>query len=245
MVSASNTLSDGWNHSGIAEMEPQNDRNFVRLDSELDEFGMRRAFTGVNQNNSGVPAMEALTDRDRAVFDTMLVAMGEAARIWDPNFAATPNRNPLGTTHHEAGTLWMGDDPRRSVTNPDGRFHLVSNAFAGDLAVAPTSGSAKPMLPGVALARRLAKHLVPEGDGRLADDTQPPKPVAMPRPVALLCLLTTPASASCSTAPRRPTGERQARGSSSLSVRRSRRCPAMTSALCGARGDATGLHPSA
>lgn len=170
---------------GIAEMEPQNARSSVRLDPELDEFGMRRAIAVINGNDRGAPAMEALTERDRAVFDTMLVAMREAGSVWDPNFANTANINPLGTTHHEAGTLWMGDDPRRSVTNPDGRFHFVSNAFAGDLATAPTSGSANPMLPGVALARRLAKHLVPEGDGRLEGDTEPPKPVAMPRPVAL------------------------------------------------------------
>lgn len=170
---------------GIAEMQPQNPRSFVRLDPEPDEFGVRRAFVAINENDRGAPAMEALTERDRAVFDTMSEAMRQAARIWDPNFDRPLNVNSLGTTHHESGTLWMGDDPRRSVTNADGRLHFVTNAFVGDLSVLPTSGSANPMLPGIALARRLAKHLVPEGDGRLAGDTQPPKPVAMPRSVDL------------------------------------------------------------
>ena len=32
-------------------------------------------------------------------------------------------RDGLGTTHHEAGTLWMGTDPNASVVNLDGRFH--------------------------------------------------------------------------------------------------------------------------
>lgn len=168
---------------GIAEMEPQNSRSFVRLDPEPDEFGVQRAFVAVNENDRGAGAMDALTGRDKAVFETMLTAMNQAARVWADDFANPPNINPLGTTHHEAGTLWMGSDGRRSVTNPDGRFHLVSNAFVGDLSVLPTSGSANPMLPGVALARRLARHLVPEGDGRLAGDKEPPKPVAMPRPV--------------------------------------------------------------
>ncbi|WP_460205041.1 GMC oxidoreductase [Scytonema sp. NUACC21] len=32
-------------------------------------------------------------------------------------------RDPLGTTYHECGTLWMGDDPNSSVTDSTGRFH--------------------------------------------------------------------------------------------------------------------------
>src|SRR5204863_413074 len=31
-------------------------------------------------------------------------------------------RDNLGTTHHEAGSLWMGTDPNDSVTNEDARF---------------------------------------------------------------------------------------------------------------------------
>jgi choline dehydrogenase-like flavoprotein len=65
----------------------------------------------------------------------------------------------LGTTHHEAGTLWMGDDPATSVTGPDGRFHHLANAYAGDQSVFPVVGSANPALTGLALARRLARLL--------------------------------------------------------------------------------------
>ena len=32
-------------------------------------------------------------------------------------------RDGLGTTHHEAGTLRMGDDPNKSVTDANCRFH--------------------------------------------------------------------------------------------------------------------------
>lgn len=59
----------------------------------------------------------------------------------------------------------MGDDPAQSVTNADGQFHYVTNLYAGDAAVLPTSGSANPVMNGIALRRRLAKRLVPEGDG--------------------------------------------------------------------------------
>jgi hypothetical protein len=54
----------------------------------------------------------------------------------------------------------MGDDPTASVTTPNGRFHRVSNTYAIGPALLPTMGSPNPMLSGVALARRMADHLV-------------------------------------------------------------------------------------
>lgn len=69
-------------------------------------------------------------------------------------------RDGLGTTHHEAGTLYMGMDPSASVTTANGRFHHVVNAYAVGPSVLPSTGSPNPMLSGVALARRLAAHLV-------------------------------------------------------------------------------------
>ncbi len=68
-------------------------------------------------------------------------------------------RDGLGTTHHEAGPLWMGDDPTRSVTNVNAHFHHVANAYAIGPALLPTVGSPNPMLTGIALARRLGDHL--------------------------------------------------------------------------------------
>jgi hypothetical protein len=69
-------------------------------------------------------------------------------------------RDGLGTTHHEAGTLWMGDDAATSVTEGEGRFHAVPNAYAAGPALFPTVGSPNPMLIGVALARRTANAIV-------------------------------------------------------------------------------------
>jgi hypothetical protein len=48
--------------------------------------------------------------------------------------------------------------------NPDGQFHSVTNLYAGDAAVLPTCGSANPVMNGVAIRRRVARRLVPEGD---------------------------------------------------------------------------------
>jgi choline dehydrogenase-like flavoprotein len=83
-----------------------------------------------------------------------------------PKYTPAANVNPdgLGTTFHESGTLRMGEDPLRSVVNPDGQFHFVTNLYSGDAAVLPTCGSANPLMNGVAMRRRLARRLVPEGD---------------------------------------------------------------------------------
>jgi len=69
-------------------------------------------------------------------------------------------RDGMGTTHHEAGTLWMGTDPTDSVTDENGKFHFVSNAYAAGPVLFPTVGSPNPMLTGVALARRLADQFI-------------------------------------------------------------------------------------
>jgi choline dehydrogenase-like flavoprotein len=50
-------------------------------------------------------------------------------------------RDGLGTTHHEAGPLWAGEDPTKSVTNANVHFHHVANAYAIGPALFPSVGS--------------------------------------------------------------------------------------------------------
>src|SRR5262245_19627117 len=63
-------------------------------------------------------------------------------------------RDDLGTTHHDAGTMRMGDDVADAVTNDFGRVHDTTNCYIAGPALFPTSGSPNPMLTGVALGRR-------------------------------------------------------------------------------------------
>ncbi|MDP8929937.1 MAG: DUF1080 domain-containing protein, partial [Actinomycetota bacterium] len=65
----------------------------------------------------------------------------------------------LGTTHHEAGTLFMGN-PGSSFTDLDGKFHHLRNAYAVGPSTFPTLGSANPSLTGLTLARRTAGAIV-------------------------------------------------------------------------------------
>lgn len=137
---------------GIGEMEPHNPNSHIRLDPEGDEVGARRAFVSI-----------APSAKDSALWDAMEKAADDVAKLFVRSHrleVLRRVRDELGTTHHEAGTLWMGVDTGTSVTNADGRFHQVANAYVAGPALFPTIGSPNPMLTGVALARRTADRLL-------------------------------------------------------------------------------------
>ncbi len=66
----------------------------------------------------------------------------------------------IGTSYHELGTMWMGTDFAKSVTDVNGRFHHVTNAYCVDQAIFPTAGSANPALTGIALSRKIAVSII-------------------------------------------------------------------------------------
>ncbi|MBM0103735.1 GMC family oxidoreductase [Steroidobacter sp. S1-65] len=158
---------------GIAEMK--GDRNsavphagsWMNLSPyENDEFGVPRAWVNLALNAGDLQLWQ---DMDQAAIALAQRLAGNASNIeylYDNGWQTTPpplNRpfpewhRGLGTTYHECGTLWMGDDPSASVTDINGRFHHISNAYACDQSLFPTGGSANPVLTGLALARRVAE----------------------------------------------------------------------------------------
>jgi hypothetical protein len=68
-------------------------------------------------------------------------------------------RDGLGTTHHEAGTLRMGDAIADAVTDGLGRLYDTPNCYFAGPCLFPRTGSPNPTLTGVALARRTADYL--------------------------------------------------------------------------------------
>ncbi len=74
-------------------------------------------------------------------------------------FPRANRHDNLGSTHHEAGTLWMDTDAAKGVTDLWGRVHDVPNAWVAGPALFPSVGSPNPMLTGVALARRAAERM--------------------------------------------------------------------------------------
>jgi GMC oxidoreductase len=137
---------------------------------EADEFGVPRAYVHLTLEPPDLQTWQAM---DQAALDLAQAVAGAPANIqylydngWQPQ--PFPLNRPfpewhrgLGTTYHESGTLWMGDDPATSVTTPLGRFHHIDNAYACDQSVFPTVGSVNPALTGLTLAKRLAEQLPP------------------------------------------------------------------------------------
>jgi choline dehydrogenase-like flavoprotein len=143
----------------VGEMLPNLQNNSVTvplLPPDNDEFIIPRASVNVVRSPADVQVMNLIDNVINAVAQQVFGGAVNAANV---------QPDGLGTTFHESGTLRMGDHPARSVVNTDGQFHYITNLYAGDASVLPTCGSANPVMNGVALRRRLAKRLVPEGDG--------------------------------------------------------------------------------
>ena len=87
------------------------------------------------------------------------VVPGQAGKEARDVFPHANRHDNLGTTHHEAGPLWMDADPNKGVTDLWGRVHEVPNAWIAGPALFPSVGSPNPMLTGVALARRAAERM--------------------------------------------------------------------------------------
>jgi len=60
---------------------------------------------------------------------------------------------------HEAGTLWIGDDPKDSVVGLDFRLHGVDNVYITGGALFPSVGSWNPTLTMVLLSQELARKV--------------------------------------------------------------------------------------
>ncbi len=162
---------------GIGEMEDQRSlnpdpaKNWIDLSSETDRWGKRRAYVNLlaTQNDYNLWAK-----MDQAAFDLATKLAGAANNIeyLTPNgwSSLRPQQNPdpkvknfwqdtLGTTHHEAGTLFIGSKGT-SITDTNGKFHDLENVYVAGPALFPTLGSANPSLTALSLARRTAEAIV-------------------------------------------------------------------------------------
>jgi choline dehydrogenase-like flavoprotein len=166
---------------GIGEMAPNATlapdpaRSWIDLSTEIDpRLGTRRAYVNLVPTGDDIRLWAAM---DRAGFDLAAQLAGAnpknieyldrltgrwlAARPQPDAVGGGPWRDPLGSTHDEAGPLFMGA-PGGSLTDTTGRFHHLANAYVAGPALFPTLGSANPSLTGLALARRTAETIVAE-----------------------------------------------------------------------------------
>ncbi|HUO37066.1 MAG TPA: GMC oxidoreductase [Mycobacterium sp.] len=127
---------------------------------EADEYGVPRAYVQMTTTAAEDGLANAM---DAAI-------LGLASQLAGNNPAnlqiTNQNRDGLGTTYHEAGTLWMGTAPQTSVTDTNGRFHHVSNGYCADQSLFVTVGSVNPTLTGLVLARKVAEAAVALASGK-------------------------------------------------------------------------------
>lgn len=167
---------------GIGEMEDRRavgnvdpTTSWIDLSPETDRWGMRRAYVNLVATPNDHLLWSAM---DKAALDLAAKLARSPANIeyWNaPNrqWQAAPLQPDaggrgfwqdfLGTTHHEAGTLFMGS-PGASITDTDGKLHGRSNAYVVGPAVFPTLGSANPSLTALSLARRTARAILSAGE---------------------------------------------------------------------------------
>jgi choline dehydrogenase-like flavoprotein len=94
------------------------------------------------------------------VFDQASLSYTNNYSVAPPDISLIGFKQSLGSTYHEAGTLWMGDDPDTSVTDTNGHFHQVANLYAAGQPLFPTIGSANPVLTGLTVTRKIADDII-------------------------------------------------------------------------------------
>ena len=189
---------------GIGDMTPRNPDSFVSLSVADTDFDRPKAVVTLGNAKAKVQDFpgSAETNNDRATWAEMDAVSNGIALIFAGSepfeilasasrvipvpagtdaqrlatlAAFTGRRDDLGTTHHDAGTMRMGDDIADSVTNDFGRIHDTTNCYVAGPALFPTIGSPNPMLTCVALARRT-------GDLLNVGVLPAPDPIASPLP---------------------------------------------------------------
>lgn len=132
---------------------------------ETDEFGVRRAYLNLVATPDDIKLWDAMDQAGLQLAQTLAGSPANIEYFYDNAWHSTPPpsskvRDGLGTTHHEAGTLFMGTNPAASVTDVNGKFHHIKNAYAAGPAIFPALGSANPSLTAFTLARRTAQAVV-------------------------------------------------------------------------------------
>lgn len=137
--------------------------------AQLDEFGARRAWVNYTPSQDDYGAWAKMAQAAVNIAAKLEKQQGDVQYLYNNTWNDAPPTDPfqstrdqLGNTHHEAGTLWMGDDPAKSITNSNGKFHHIENAYVVGPALFPSIGSANPSLNGLTLARQTTAEVISE-----------------------------------------------------------------------------------
>src|SRR5262249_37741361 len=143
---------------GIGEMTPRNPDSFIDLSTFDTDFGRPKAVVSLGNAKASPQQFpgSAETNADRATWNEMDAVSAKIALVFAGNesfdILASPNRvikvptgtraerlaalaafkdrrDDLGTTHHDAGAMRMGDNIADAVTNDFGRIHDTTNCY--------------------------------------------------------------------------------------------------------------------
>jgi choline dehydrogenase-like flavoprotein len=162
---------------GVKDLDPHDQAgSAIFLSDEIDPLVQtRRAHVHMVPNPLDVELWKEMDDAIFALAEalgegqTMFQFKGQWVNTYPPESKYKLNVEPeagprdgMGTTFHESGTLWMGEDPFPSPTDSTGRFRHINNAYCADSSVFTRVGSANPVLTGCTLVRQLADVVAPQ-----------------------------------------------------------------------------------
>ncbi|MEM1389809.1 MAG: GMC family oxidoreductase [Pseudomonadota bacterium] len=146
-----------------AEQAPNPDSRIL-LSDRKDKLGLPLAdlswqFSELDKRSVKV-LMQALKDEyERLGWGDVQLAdwLNDPAMTW--KFDPLISSHPIGGYHHMGGTR-MASDPSSGVVDANGRLFESPNLYIASSSVFPTAGWANPTLTIIALAERLADHLI-------------------------------------------------------------------------------------
>ena len=136
--------------ASFGRVEPSAENKVYVDPSITDEYGVPLAQVQYSLNNKDRQVADQVAQGIRESATAMGVTLDESSMVL----------RPPGSDMHEASTCRMGDDPATSTTNRHGQVHGVQGLYVADNSVLPTLTAAGPVLSNVALAIRLADHIV-------------------------------------------------------------------------------------
>ncbi|MGH8148310.1 MAG: GMC family oxidoreductase, partial [Rhodanobacteraceae bacterium] len=134
----------------LLEVLPNPD-NRITLSSEKDAMGIPKPEAHYSIDDYTRRGAQAA----RADFAKIAALLGGTGLRYTP-------KGEFANNQHITGTLGMGDDPTKFVTDRFGRTHDHENLYCCGTGVMPTSATMNSTLTGVALALRTADHMVPQ-----------------------------------------------------------------------------------
>lgn len=132
---------------------------------QLPDPGNRITLSDTKLDSSGMPAIRVTYTLGDYANQAIEAGRREIDRIGKDLGARDVFHEKLFHPSHIMGTACMGNDPRTSVTDAQGRTHDHANLFLAGSALFATSGVATPSLTIAALALRSAEAIVDQMSG--------------------------------------------------------------------------------